>query len=333
MPSTRTGPDDFTVRSYAHHVPYPSEHFQIQEVAPGAWAAVATSSGACVSNAGIVDLGDSTLVFDTFMTPEAATDLHEAARALTGRRASLVVNSHHHSDHMRGNQVFDGADIIATARSIELMAESAPPDLEVYAQELKDQIRWLNDRLLTSEDPRDRQELQLAQAMVERALASVATLSITLPTRTYDGSLVIDGTERTAHLMSYGAGHTDSDTFLHLPDCGVVFAGDLLFVERHPWAGDGNPDAWIDTLDRMEALDIGPMVPGHGTVTTFAYAQVLAKYLTFVCDIIRTAESTKVTVAKVAATPVPPQYRDWANPVRFRESLTVLATKAGIPEG
>lgn len=318
------------VWSYPHHVSYQSDHFGIQDVAPGAWAAVASPTGACVSNAGIIDLGDSTLVFDTFMTPEAAKDLHAAAQALTGRCASIVVNSHHHSDHIRGNQVFDSADIISTARTIELIAETSPNDLDAYRQELKDKIRWLDDRIVASTEPQEEAEAQLTQLMAEKALASVPTLSITLPTRAYDGDLVIEGSHRAAHLMTYGGGHTDSDTFLHLPDSNVVFAGDLLFVGKHPWAGDGNPDEWVAILDRMEALDIGTMVPGHGTVTTFAYARVLAKYLTFVCDVIRTADSTSATVAEVAATPIPPQYQDWGSAERYSESLRVLATKAGI---
>lgn len=312
-------------------MPFHSDHFQIQEVAPGAWAAVVSTSGACVSNAGIIDLGDTTLVFDTFMTPEGAQDLHRAAHTLTGRLATLVVNSHHHSDHVRGNQVFAGADIISTARTLELIAETSPKNLDRYAQELKDRIRWLGDRIAVTEDPAERTAARLSQVMAEKALASVPTLSITVPTRTYEDALLIEGSERTAHILTYGGGHTASDTFVHVPDSSLVFAGDLLFVEKHPWAGDGSPDEWVATLDRMEALDIGTMVPGHGNVTTFAYAQVLAKYLTFVCDVIRTAGSTPATIATVAATPVPPQYRDWADAKRYRDSLTVLATRAGIP--
>ena len=260
----------------------------------------------------------------------AAQDLHAAAHALTGRHATIVVNSHHHSDHVRGNQVFAAADIISTARTIELIAETSPKDLDAYAGELKDKIRWLDDRIVATGDPQEEAEAQLTQLTAEKALASVPTLSVTLPTRAYDGDLVIEGSHRAAHLMTYGGGHTDSDTFLHLPDSNVVFAGDLLFVEKHPWAGDGNPDEWVATLDRMEVLDVGTIVPGHGNVTTFAYARVLSKYLTFVCAVIRTASATTATVAEVAATPIPPQYREWANAKRYSESLAVLAMKAGL---
>jgi hypothetical protein len=65
-----------------------SEHFELQELAAGVYAAIATPDGAAYSNAGIVDLGDQTLIFDTFDTVLAAQDLRTAAKSLTGRPAT-----------------------------------------------------------------------------------------------------------------------------------------------------------------------------------------------------------------------------------------------------
>jgi len=55
-------------------------HYRLEQVADGAWAAVAASDFAA-ANAGIVDLGGETLVFDTFWSPFAAHALvHEVER-------------------------------------------------------------------------------------------------------------------------------------------------------------------------------------------------------------------------------------------------------------
>ena len=70
-----------------------SMHFELKEVAEGVYAAIGIPGGAAFSNAGIVDLGDQTMVFDTFQTPHAAQDLKDAAEALTGRTVSYVVIS------------------------------------------------------------------------------------------------------------------------------------------------------------------------------------------------------------------------------------------------
>ena len=99
------------------------EQYDLREVAEGAWAAVAAPGGEARANAGIVDLGDETLVFDTFMHRAPAEALRADARRLTGRDPSIVVNSHWHGDHVRGNEIFAGAEIVATPRTKELVEE------------------------------------------------------------------------------------------------------------------------------------------------------------------------------------------------------------------
>lgn len=312
-----------------------SEHFSLEEVAPGAWVALAGTTGACVSNAGIIDLGDRTLVFDTFITPTAGEDLRSAAEALTGRAVSTVVNSHHHGDHVQGNQAFSGADIVSTARTIELIAETSPDDLDAYAVELKRWIVTLDGTMLEAERQNDLKAMAdhaLSRSMAKSVLAALPDLTITLPTISHDGEMIIEGSEREAHVISYGGGHTDSDTFVYLPDCGVVFAGDLLWVETHPWAGDGHPDEWINIIFRLKALAPRTVVPGHGTVTAFEYARIFARYLTFVCDIVKQAEASSTAIVKLAETPIPPQYAGWSSSEEFKVSLEALGKRVGLPE-
>lgn len=311
-----------------------SSHFRLEEVAPGAWAALAGDTGACVSNAGIIDLGDQTLVFDTFVTPAAGIDLRHAAERLTGRPVSLVVNSHHHGDHVRGNQAFEGSSIISTARTAELIGETSPSDLDAYANHLSVWIASLDERLAEVDSAGQqlaREDLLLTRAMAGSVLASLPDLIITLPTKSFSDELVIEGSERSVRLLSYGGGHTDSDTLVFLPDSAVLFAGDLLWVENHPWAGDGHPDEWISIIYRMKALSPSAVVPGHGTVADFEYARLFTRYLTFLCDMVKQAEATSTPVVKLAETPIPPQYAGWASSSRYHSSLEALGRRVGLP--
>ena len=94
---------------------FTSAHFNIREPAPGVWAAINNDEGGlAICNAGIADLGDRTVVFDPFMNIDAASDLKRAAKILTGRPVGIVLNSHFHNDHIRGNQLFDQSIIIGT---------------------------------------------------------------------------------------------------------------------------------------------------------------------------------------------------------------------------
>ena len=51
------------------------------------------------------------------------------------------------------------------------------------------------------------------------------------------------------------AGHTPDDVIMLLPENGIAFLADLLFVGFHPYLSDGNPDDW-------QAQDLAR----HGTV-------------------------------------------------------------------
>ena len=55
-------------------------------------------------------------------------------------------------------------------------------------------------------------------------------------------------------------GHTDTDdtTCLHVPDIGLVVAGDAAYNDVHLYLAESDPDrrkAWIAAIDKIEALE------------------------------------------------------------------------------
>jgi glyoxylase-like metal-dependent hydrolase (beta-lactamase superfamily II) len=113
---------------------YQSKHFTLEKIKEGIYAAIVTEYGGGIGNAGIIDLGDQTVIFDTFNTPQAARDLRKAAEDLIGNPVSYVVNSHWHGDHIRGNQSFEDCKIISTVHTRELMEEIHPPRIKQQQQ-------------------------------------------------------------------------------------------------------------------------------------------------------------------------------------------------------
>jgi cyclase len=244
-----------------------SDHFVIEQIADGVYAAIAREEGAAFCNAGIVDLGDKSLVFDTFETPRAAEDLELAAEHLTGRPATYVVNSHFHPDHWFGNQVFaDQATIIATRKTRELMFEVAD-EIGGYKDDpatLEEILGEKQAQLEAATDDRRRTTLNLVVTRWQYALESLPILEFRFPSQAFDQRLVFHGTERTAELITRGAGHTASDAYLLLPADRVLFMGDLGFFQREPFMTHCDPRAWLAQLDEMEQLDVETFVPGHG---------------------------------------------------------------------
>jgi len=61
-------------------------------------------------------------------------------------------------------------------------------------------------------------------------------------------------------------GHTECSAYAYFLNEKVLFAGDLVFAERFPWAGDPtcNPDLWIAAFEEFLKLDFKYLLPGHG---------------------------------------------------------------------
>lgn len=66
-------------------------------------------------NSGILASDSAILVIDTKME-EGATAFHDTVAKIAGTRPIIIVNTHIHSDHTKGNALYKGATIIAGAR-------------------------------------------------------------------------------------------------------------------------------------------------------------------------------------------------------------------------
>ncbi len=107
-----------------------SIHFVLHTLAEDIFAAIAQDGGSAISNSGMIDLGGQILVFDTFLTPQAAMDLRQSAAEMLGQTPKLVINSHYHNDHIWDNQVFaPDAQIISSARTRDLIASAGMEEL------------------------------------------------------------------------------------------------------------------------------------------------------------------------------------------------------------
>jgi glyoxylase-like metal-dependent hydrolase (beta-lactamase superfamily II) len=266
-----------------------SKHFELKSLAPGIFAALGAPAGAAFSNAGIIDLGGQTLVFDTFMTPTAAQDLRAAAEQLTGQPVSCVINSHMHSDHWCGNQVFDlRTPILATHKTREMMPASVADLKETKANpsKLVEDISKDQQRLASVTDARLRMGLEIAVARQSYVLASLPTLEFRLPDQTFDGEIVFHGSRRTAVLHALGKGHTASDAALALPEDGILFMGDLGFFKTQPYMAGCDPHAWAALLNSLEAMRLPVFVPGHGPVGDQSDVTLLKGYITALQELV-----------------------------------------------
>lgn len=304
------------------------EHFRLEQLAEGVYAAIGVAGGAAYSNAGIIDLGDRTLIFDTFMTPKAAEDLKAAAEQSTGRPATYVVNSHAHSDHWCGNQVFaDHAAIIATHQIRAQMPEMADylNECKEDSSELEEMLREDQERLKTETDEGWRVSLERSITRWHHVLESLPTLELRLPNQTFEGKLVFHGTQRTAELVTLGSGHTSSDCFLVLPAEKIAFIGDLAFFQCQPFMAHSDPQAWVAQLEKMEQSDIETFVPGHGPLGTKADLALQGEYIIVIEELVAGVIEAGGSVDEALQQPLPEPFDAWSsNIARFEANVRSL---------
>ena len=245
-------------------ISYESKHFTIEPLVEGVYAAIHKEGGWAVGNAGIVDLGDRTLVFDTFLTPRAATDLRKAAEELTGRPVSLVVNSHY---HIWGNQAFDPeTDILSTIETRKLILSEGMEEVAWHKQNSSARWEELRAQYADEADEEKRREVSTWITYYQAMIESFPELSVRLPNLAFSEKYVVHGKERDVELIPHQNGHTGSDTVLFMPSEGIVFMSDLLFVGCHPYLADGDPGKLVTILKEIEAMKARVFLPGHGPV-------------------------------------------------------------------
>ena len=289
-----------------------SENFILQKLAPGVWAAIHNDQyGKAICNAGIIDLGDKTLVFDPFMTPQAAKELRSVAEELTKRPVTIVINSHFHNDHIRGNQEFTPfATIISSTYTRDQIARMEPEQQEWEKHHAPSMLK-ATKKIYNSSTGIDREELPLWIGYYEGMMESIGNLTITLPDIVFNDSLWIFGSERSVKLVEYKNCHTASDVALIIPSEKIAFLGDILFVQRHPWMADGEPASWQASLKCLyNDQSITTYVPGHGSVCDKKGLQSLQDYFENIQQLANTAVADS-TQSQLLTQPIPRQYQNW----------------------
>ncbi len=294
-----------------------SKHFEIERLADGVYAAIATEQGYAICNAGIIDIGDKGILFDTFISPEAARDLLKVTKQLIPHRISHVVNSHEHNDHIRGNQVFGSdVDILSTIGTGEAIARNEPEEIKWEKESVLTEIIDAQTKLDAENDPRRRRELASMVAYLEAMSKSHSELKTRLPNITFEHKLIIHGTKRTVELLPL-AGHTASDVILYVPEEKIGFMGDLLFVHCHPYLASGSPKRWKQSIAATETLGVQIVVPGHGPVGQVTDLSIMSEYIQSLESIVANMIESGKPVEQASLEPVPSPFDTWKSHDNF----------------
>ena len=249
------------------------------EVADGVVAVLQGDGEAGVSNAGLVLGDDGALVVDTMAFPEMARGI-VAELERRGARPDIVLNTHHHIDHIGGNSLLAeaGARLVAHPETVRAIEASGHP-VAIYDGFMPAfRGRWAELDIVVPE-PFDRAD------------------DLELP--------------RDAELRAFVPAHTPADVAVWLKRERVVFTGDLCFFGVAPLAVQALLSGWVTALDALIALEPAIVVPGHGPVGTTADVALLRDYLTAVLAAGRAAVDSGVSLDDALAELDPGPVGEW----------------------
>lgn len=190
-------------------------------------------------------LGDErALVVDTRGDAQQGAELAAAVRAITALPVVVAI-THAHFDHYFGTAAFLPCPVHAHPGCVAAMRRTVDTQrAEWVARYRAAGNHGIADALATTRPP--------------------------LPDHAVDGAVTLDLGGRVAVLRHPGRGHTDHDLVVHVPDAGVVFAGDLVEQGAPPDFTEAFPRDWPGALTEVLTLGCAAVVPGHGAPMTTA---------------------------------------------------------------
>ena len=233
------------------------------EIAPGVYVQqgvheeISAENRGHIANVGWIVGEEAVAVVDTGSSALQGRGLRDAVRTVTDKPIAYVIATHVHPDHLFGHAAFL-ADEPAFVGHRKL-----PAALEqrgaFYLDNLRETLRkWA-----------DGTEVVMPDLLVEDVLE-------------------IDLGERRLTLRAHGTAHTDNDLTVLDEASGVLFAGDLLFMERCPVI-DGSLLGWVEVMASLAELGAKSVVPGHGPAPASLSGafEPQARYLTTLRDSVR----------------------------------------------
>jgi glyoxylase-like metal-dependent hydrolase (beta-lactamase superfamily II) len=273
----------------------------LQEVGDGLYAYLQPDGSWGWSNAGLIVDGESTLLVDTLydlaLTEQMLRAMRDAVPAAA--RIETLVNTHANGDHCYGNQLVAGARIVASESTAAEMTELPPAAMAALVEQAPT-MGELGAFFLQCFGAFDFTGIELA-----------------LPEETFVGERSVQVGDRELELIEVGPAHTRGDTLVHAPAARVLFSGDILFSGSHPIAWAGPVSNWIAACDRIIAMDVEVIVPGHGPLAGPDAVRELQAYFEYLYAEARSCHSEGMTALQAARSISLQRWADWGEAERL----------------
>jgi len=190
------------------------------------------------NSVGFIITDNGVILVDSGASPSGAKLIQQSISKVTDKPVKWVINTGSQDHLWLGNSYFkqQGAEIIALSSTVEEQKKH----IETYLERLKNTLR-------------------------ERA-NDIEPFQATRVLQSANNKLVLGG--KSIELNFLGDSHFPGDGIVWLPGERVVFAGDLVYVDRILGIQSYSPVAsWLKAFNKMVQLKPLYIIPGHGSVS------------------------------------------------------------------
>jgi len=227
-------------------------------------------------NVGAILTERGALLVDAPMLPPEARAWRATVASLDGGVIYGVVNTDYHPEHFIGNAALMPTRVWGHEAGARQIAKYETSTLDQVAATFR------------KERP----------ALAEE----IANLQIYPPELTVGERMALHLGDREVHVL-YLPGHTPASVGVYLPEERILFAGDNIVNNEHPTMVQADTVAWIDTLRRIQEMDVDLLVPGVGEPCGKEVIEPLIAYITEmhrrVAELFEAGASRRESVDKV----------------------------------
>ena len=262
---------------------------ELRELAPNVYGYVQAGgpgrNNVSVSDAGIIVGPEGVMVIDALAAPMHAKAFVDAIRKVTDKPFRHLINTHHHGDHVNGNQYFPGAEIVAH-----------PYCRDEVLKMVEGPATWAKrDGWADGTEPRV-------------ILPPVTTIENKVTY--YYGKTVVE-------VFPMLPAHTYGDLVVYLPQHRILFAGDIAFFYVAPFCQNAHPSNWISICETIDKMPVDTIVPGHGPIAGRALLVEMADYLRILKKEARLRYDAKLSPGAAAADIKLGKFENWIGPERI----------------
>ena len=205
-------------------------------------------------NPGFVTTSDGIVLIDTPQSPSDAVKWRAEIESHGDVR--YIINTEPHGDHWTGNAFFNAPVIAQEGVRERVLGTNMEERIARFSQESAEDARLFEG------------------------------YRVNAPVLTFGDEMTLHVGDHTFHMI-HMPGHTTCQAAIVIEEEGVVFTSDNVFCGVQTFIQEGNPDHWLQSLERLREVSAEVLVPGHGAVTDKSYLDEQGAFITEWMDYVR----------------------------------------------